>query len=100
MLGGICMEKKAAGKQQAGKGPAGKSAKKEDITKDMTLGEVVIKFPQTMEILFQNGLHCIGCHISAYETIEQGALAHGLCGKEIEKMVEDMNKRVKDAGKN
>jgi hybrid cluster-associated redox disulfide protein len=70
-----------------------KSAKPK-ITKDMTLGEAVSKYPQTMEVLFKNGLHCIGCHISAYETIEQGALAHGLDKKAVDKMIDEMNKKA------
>jgi hybrid cluster-associated redox disulfide protein len=74
-----------------------KPAKKADtpkITKDMTLGEAVSRYPQTMEVLFSYGLHCIGCHVSAYETIEQGAMAHGIDEKGVKKMVEEMNKKI------
>ncbi len=62
------------------------------IKKDMPLGEVVQKHPETAEILFKNGLHCVGCHVSAYETIEQGARAHGMDDTKIDTMLEDMNK--------
>ncbi len=61
------------------------------ITKDMTLGEVISKYPQTAEVMMKRGLHCIGCGIAAFETIEQGALAHGMNKKDLNKMVKEIN---------
>ena len=84
--------KKPTAKKTATK--AAKKGEKPKITADMTLGEAVSKYPQTIEVLFRYGLHCIGCHVSAYETIEQGALAHGLDEKGVKKMVEEMNKKI------
>ena len=42
----------------------------------------------------QHGLHCIGCMASSAETIEQGALAHGMKKKDIEKLIKDLNSKV------
>ncbi len=61
------------------------------ITKDMTFGEVLKKYPQTVKTFFEYGMHCFGCHLSVAETIEQGALAHGV---EVDKLVDDLNKLV------
>lgn len=69
-------------------------AEKQNITKTMTLGEVVSKFPKTIPIMLDYGLHCVGCHVAAFETIEQGALAHGMDKKQLEKMLKEMNKVV------
>jgi hybrid cluster-associated redox disulfide protein len=44
-----------------------------------------------MNNLFEAGLHCIGCHMSAYETIEQGCLAHGFSKKEIDDLIKKLN---------
>ena len=63
----------------------------EPITKDMTLGDVVMKYPEAAQVMLRYGLHCIGCHVAAHETIEQGAKAHGLEDAQIEKMVREMN---------
>ncbi len=73
--------------------PSKKSSKKPapKISKSMTLGEIVQKFPQAAPLLAEAGLHCIGCHVSAFETLEQGCKAHGLSGKEIDALVERMN---------
>ncbi len=68
---------------------------KAKINKDMTLGELVTKHPETVEVMFKYGLHCVGCHMAAHETIEQGAMAHGMDGKVIEKMLKEMNEAAK-----
>jgi hybrid cluster-associated redox disulfide protein len=61
------------------------------ITKEMTFGELIKSFPQAGRILADYGLHCIGCHIATFETIEQGARAHGLQDGEISKMLGELN---------
>lgn len=66
------------------------------ISKEMTLGEVVRAFPDSVPVMLNCGLHCIGCHVAAFETIEQGARAHGMSGKDIEKMLAEMNKAIKE----
>ncbi|TAL37101.1 MAG: DUF1858 domain-containing protein [Spirochaetes bacterium] len=61
------------------------------ITGAMTFGELIKAFPQAGGVLAGYGLHCIGCHIGIYETIEQGARAHGLQDGEISKMLGELN---------
>lgn len=68
-----------------------KKEKKGKITKSMTLGEVVTRFPESAEVMLKHGLHCVGCHVAAFETVEQGCKAHGMSDKSIEKMVKEMN---------
>jgi hybrid cluster-associated redox disulfide protein len=64
------------------------------ISKNMTFGEVLKKYPQTVKIFFQYGMHCFGCHLSVEETIEQGAMAHGV---EVDKLIDDLNKTVESS---
>lgn len=61
------------------------------ITKDMMIEEVVSEYPETMMVFMRHGLHCVGCHVSAYESIEEGALAHGI---DVPALVEDLNRVV------
>ncbi len=61
------------------------------VTKEMLLGEVVAKHPKAAFVMLQYGLHCIGCHVSYYETIEQGCLGHGMPPHVMEEMLEDVN---------
>ena len=67
----------------------------EKISKDTPLGEIVKDFPQAVPIMLEHGLHCVGCHVAAFETIGQGAKAHGMSDEELEKMLKKMNKAVK-----
>ena len=66
-------------------------SKKLVVTKNMTFAELLEKNPESMNTLFESGLHCIGCHMSAYETIEQGCLAHGMSKKEIDELIKKLN---------
>jgi len=61
------------------------------VTKEMLLGEVVSKHPRAAFVMLQYGLHCIGCHVSIYETIEQGCLGHGMPPDVMEEMLADVN---------
>lgn len=65
------------------------------ITKNMTIGEVVRKYPDSAGVMLKYGLHCIGCHVNPYETIEQGALGHGISEDKIDEMLDEVNDFVK-----
>lgn len=71
------------------------SVAKQLVTKKMLIGEIASKYPQAIEIMFKFGMHCIGCGMTAYESIEQGCQAHGMSNEEIDKLVEEINKVVK-----
>ncbi len=71
----------------------------EKITKDMRIGDVLDKYPQTAMVMMQKGLHCIGCHVAVSESIEDGARAHGMSSKQIDEMVGEMNQQAKQAKK-
>ena len=62
------------------------------LHKNMSIESVVNKYPQTIGVFLKHGLHCIGCHIAAYETLEQGAAAHGV---DLDQFLKDLNEAVK-----
>jgi len=62
------------------------------ITGKTSLGEVISKHPETADVFFEHGMYCIGCALAAFETVEEGARAHGI---DVEKLVEDLNKVIK-----
>ena len=66
--------------------------KNKKITKNMLIEDVVLKHPDVASIFFAYGLHCVGCHISSMETIEEGAKGHGMGDGEINMMINDANK--------
>jgi hybrid cluster-associated redox disulfide protein len=64
------------------------------IKKTDLLGDIVSEHPEVVPVLASAGLHCIGCHVSVYESLEDGCLSHGLTKKDIEKLVKDANKKI------
>ncbi len=72
-----------------------KTDKKENteqyVTKDMLIGEIVQKYPKAAFVMMQYGLHCVGCHVSAYETLEQGCLGHGMPEETLNDLLFDLN---------
>lgn len=49
-----------------------------EIGPQSNIAELVRDLPIAAEVLGKFGLHCAGCGVNKYETIEQGAKAHGL----------------------
>ena len=48
------------------------------ITKDMTIGEVVRQNPESVQVLMNFGMGCVGCPSAQAETLEEAATVHGL----------------------
>jgi len=74
-----------------------KEVSKQLITKEMTIGEVVAKYPSVIEPLQAAGVHCVGCHVSYYETLEQGFKGHGMNDEEVEIVVSKLNIAVEES---
>jgi hybrid cluster-associated redox disulfide protein len=53
------------------------------VDENTLISKVVGSFPSTMWIFSQAGMHCIGCPASAFESIKDGCLAHGMSESEI-----------------
>ena len=49
-----------------------------NITKDMTIGEVVRSNPESVQVLMNFGMGCVGCPSAQAETLEEAAMVHGL----------------------
>lgn len=65
--------------------------KKNIISKDMMIQDIVAKYPESAYVMMKHGLHCVGCHIAAHESLEQGAKAHGVSDKDIDTLVDEIN---------
>lgn len=61
------------------------------ITKDMLIGDIVKRYPDSIPVMFEHGLQCIGCHVASWETLEQGAQSHGI---DINKLLNEMNSKL------
>lgn len=63
------------------------------ITKEMTVGQVLRVYPQTVQIFLELGMHCLGCPSSTMESIEGAALTHG---RRVDDLVVQLNKAVEN----
>ena len=61
------------------------------ITKEMSIGEIVQTYPQTVRVFLSHGLMCIGCAAARFENLEQGAIAHGI---DVDVLVKDLNAAI------
>jgi len=48
------------------------------ITKEMTIGEIIVTKPEVAPILMNMGMHCLGCPASQNESLEEAAMVHGM----------------------
>lgn len=58
------------------------------ITKDMTFAELIVEDKDAAGKLAERGLFCGGCPMAQFETIEQGAIAHGV---DVDKLLKELN---------
>ena len=49
-----------------------------EITKDMTIGEILRTNPDAAPILMNAGMHCLGCPSAQGESLEEAAMVHGM----------------------
>ena len=63
------------------------------ITKDTGIIEAVQNHPEILQVFAEYGLGCVGCMAARFETLEQGAAAHGI---DIDELVADLYKAIAD----
>ena len=61
------------------------------ITKNSIIGDVLDKHPETSELFFSIGMHCLGCPASRGETIEEACMVHGA---DVDALVDSLNEAV------
>lgn len=62
-----------------------------EITKKSIIGDVLDKHPETAELFFSIGMHCLGCPASRGETIEEACEVHGA---DVNALIDALNEAV------
>jgi len=70
-----------------------------EITKDMTIEDTIRTYPDTADVFFRYGFHCLGCHGASFETIEMGAVSHGMSEEQVNELVKELNEVIKNSEK-
>lgn len=61
------------------------------IDKDMTIGDIIRKHPQTIAIFERYGLDCHDCQIADFEAVEHGASVHKV---DVNKLLQELNENI------
>jgi hybrid cluster-associated redox disulfide protein len=61
------------------------------LVKEMTVGQVLKLYPQTVQVFLELGMHCLGCPSATTESIEGAALTHG---RNADELVAQLNKVI------
>ena len=64
------------------------------ITKDITIEELVRTHPKSVRYLMEKGIKCLACGEPVWGTLESSAMEKGFNEKQIEEVVEALNKIV------
>ena len=64
-----------------------------EISKDMTIAEIIQKDAGIIPILLDAGMHCIGCPSAQGESIEEASFVHGI---DCDELVGKINALLKD----
>lgn len=54
------------------------------ITKEMTIGQILRVDQDIIPILLDAGMHCLGCPSAQGESLEEAAMVHGIDADELE----------------
>lgn len=59
------------------------------ISKDMTIGEILQVDANIASILMRSGMHCLGCPSAQGESLADAAAVHGMDVDVLEKQIND-----------
>lgn len=61
------------------------------ITRDMTIAEILSRYPQTIAVFREFGLSCRECQIADFEEVEHGAGVHNI---DVEVLLRELNRAI------
>lgn len=59
------------------------------VNEKTLIGEIVNQYPETAEVLFGIGMHCLGCPASQAESLEDACAVHGVATDTVVKAIND-----------
>jgi hybrid cluster-associated redox disulfide protein len=65
------------------------------ISKNMTIAEIVRRYPETIPVFARYRLDCLECQIAEYEDLEHGAGVHKI---DVDRLLEELNAAIGKSG--
>lgn len=75
---------------------ANEASKLGQISRQTRLMQIAMQEPDLIAILLEEGMHCIGCPASAFESLEEGCRAHGFNEEKINRIVLKLNTKLQE----
>lgn len=63
------------------------------ITKEMTITDILTRYPETLPVFERYGLDCYDCQIAEFEQLEHGAQVHKV---DIDALIAELNRHIRD----
>lgn len=58
------------------------------IDPEITISKLALEHPEVVDFLISEyGFHCVGCFVSDFENLREGAAVHGIVGEDFEEML-------------
>lgn len=61
------------------------------ITPDMKISDIMALNAGAADVMLSYGLHCVGCSINEFDTLEQGSRIHSMREDELQCLLDDLN---------
>ncbi|TSK08282.1 MAG: DUF1858 domain-containing protein [Geobacter sp.] len=61
------------------------------ISKEMTISDILRRYPQTLPVFERYGLDCYDCQIAEFEQLEHGATVHKV---DLDALVAELNRCI------
>lgn len=61
------------------------------VSKEMTIREVLEKDVDTAPIFMKHGMHCLGCPSATGESVEMACMVHGI---DADKLINEINQHL------
>ncbi len=53
------------------------------VTEDMLMGDIMRSYPEVVNTLLEQGMHCLGCPSSQQESLANACYVHGLDARTV-----------------
>lgn len=59
------------------------------VSSQTLIGDIVANYPDAVDVLYECGMHCIGCPASQMESLEEACAVHGIDPEQVTAALND-----------
>jgi len=54
-----------------------------NLSADVTVGELMTRWPQTVDVFLRHGMACVGCNMAPFDTVVDAARMYRMCPDQL-----------------